>query len=233
MDVKKILKATDHTNLNPCATKEDIFKLCKEALKYETASICVAPSRVKDAHGYLLKTYMNDLISKNFKDHYPRICTVIGFPHGNATTRIKMLETTDAISHGADEIDMVINLGWLKEGNFEKILNEINMVKTCCEGRILKVIIETCYLTEDEKIKMCKILSESSADYIKTSTGFGTGGATFEDIELFRKYLTNGKKIKAAGGMSCLEDGQKFLDLGADRLGSSRMVKDAINRNLR
>lgn len=232
LDVKKILNSTDHTNLNPCATREDIINLCREALVYETASVCIAQSRIKDAHNFLQKVYTNDLVTSRFKNRYPRICTVIGFPHGNISTKMKMVEAIDAISCGVDEIDMVVNLGWIKEGKFEEILNEINMVKAVCERRILKVIVETCYLTEEEKIKMCKIISASSADYIKTSTGFGTAGATPEDIILFKKYITNGKKIKAAGGMSCLEDGQKFLDLGADRLGSSKMVKDAIARKI-
>lgn len=233
LDVKKILNSTDHTNLNPCATTGDIINLCREALSYETAAVCVAPSRVGDAHNYLQKVYTNDLVTSKFKDHYPKICTVIGFPHGNITTRMKMIEAMDAISLGADEIDMVVNLGWIKEDRFEEILTEIYMVKAVCARRILKVIIETCFLTEEEKIRMCEIISASPADYIKTSTGFGTAGATPEDIMLFKKYITNGKKIKAAGGMSCLEDGQKFLDLGADRLGSSKMVKDAIARKIR
>ena len=184
---EEILKKVDHTLLKQTSTWEDIKKLCDDAIKCNTASVCIPPCFVKQA-----KEYVGDKM---------KICTVIGFPNGYNLTKVKMYETEQAVEDGADEIDMVINVGKLKEKNYDYILNEINGIKSKCNGRILKVIIETCLLTEEEKIKMCEIVSQSDADYIKTSTGFSTGGATLEDIELFKKHMKNGKKIKAAGGI--------------------------------
>ena len=211
MDIKEILKCTDHTNLSPTATWDDIKALCDEGMKYNTASVCIAPSFVKQA-----KEYVGDKL---------KICTVIGFPNGYNKTSVKIYETSQAILAGADEIDMVINLGMLKCKMYAEILSEINLIKNACNGKILKVIIETCLLTDEEKIKMCEIVSESDADYIKTSTGFSTGGATAEDIELFKKHVLPDTKIKAAGGISSIADAEKFIELGADRLGTSRLVK--------
>ena len=210
MNINDILSKVDHTVLNVDATHKDIISLCDDAKKYKTASVCIAPCFVKLASEYL-------------KGEIP-VCTVIGFPNGYNTTVIKCAETKQAVANGADEIDMVINITDLKAGNYNKILNEINLVKEQCNGKILKVIIEACLLTEDEKIKMCEIVSKSNADFIKTSTGFSKSGATFDDIKLFKKHIT-GKKIKAAGGISSLEDAKKFIELGADRLGTSRIVK--------
>ena len=211
MDQEKILAACDHTLLLQGATREEIFALCDDAKKYGTASVCIPPCYVKPA-----KEYVGDAV---------RICTVIGFPNGNMTTETKVFETKDAIRKGADEIDMVINIGMLKAGEEDYVLSEIRAVREACEGRILKVIIETCLLTEEEKIKMCRLVTESGADYIKTSTGFSTGGATFEDIALFKQYVGPNVRIKAAGGISSLEDAERFMELGADRLGTSRIVK--------
>lgn len=210
MDKKYILSKTDHTLLAQGADFEQIKALCDDAIKYGTASVCIAPSFVKAA-----KEYVGDKM---------KICTVIGFPNGYNTTSVKCFETRDAVANGADEIDTVINIGMLKEKRYDDILSEINAIKDACDGRILKVIIETCLLTDDEKIKMCEIVSNSNADYIKTSTGFSTGGATFDDIKLFAKHI-NGKKIKAAGGIKDFADAEKFIELGADRLGTSRLVK--------
>lgn len=210
MDKKYILSKTDHTLLAQGADFEQIKALCDDAIKYGTASVCIAPSFVKAA-----KEYVGDKM---------KICTVIGFPNGYNTTSVKCFETHDAVANGADEIDTVINIGMLKEKRYDDILSEINAIKDACDGRILKVIIETCLLTDDEKIKMCEIVSNSNADYIKTSTGFSTGGATFDDIKLFAKHI-NGKKIKAAGGIKDFADAEKFIELGADRLGTSRLVK--------
>lgn len=210
MDKKYILSKTDHTLLAQGADFEQIKALCDDAIKYGTASVCIAPSFVKAA--------------KKYAGNKMRICTVIGFPNGYNTTSVKCFETRDAVANGADEIDMVINIGMLKEKRYDDILSEINAIKDACDGRILKVIIETCLLTDDEKIKMCEIVSNSNADYIKTSTGFSTGGATFDDIKLFAKHINN-KKIKAAGGIKDFADAEKFIELGADRLGTSRLVK--------
>lgn len=211
MDIFNILSRVDHTLLSPAATWEEIKKICDDGMKYGTASVCIPPSFVKEA-----SEYVGDKL---------KICTVIGFPNGYNTTAVKCFETEDAVRNGADEIDMVINIGDLKAGKYGEILSEINSVKVSCGGKLLKVIIETCLLTEEEKIKMCEIVSESDADFIKTSTGFSTGGATFDDIALFKKYMKEGKKIKAAGGISGLDDAEKFIGLGADRLGTSRIVK--------
>lgn len=189
-------------------------KLCDDAIKCNTASVCIPPCFVKQA-----KEYVGDKM---------KICTVIGFPNGYNLTKVKMYETEQAVEDGADEIDMVINVGKLKEKNYDYILNEINGIKSKCNGRILKVIIETCLLTEEEKIKMCEIVSQSDADYIKTSTGFSTGGATLEDIELFKKHMKNGKKIKAAGGIKNFDDAEEFVKAGADRLGTSRLVAEML-----
>ena len=211
MDIKDILSKVDHTLLLQNATWDEIKLICDDGIKYNTASICIPASYVKQA-----KSYVGDKLT---------ICTVIGFPNGYSTTATKIFETSDAIKNGADEIDMVINIGWLKDKKYDDILNEINEIKDACNGKILKVIIETCLLTDDEKINMCEIVSNSNADYIKTSTGFSTGGATKADVELFAKHTTNGKKIKAAGGISSIDDAEMFINLGASRLGTSRIVK--------
>lgn len=215
MDINEILSKVDHTVLSVTATNDDIISLCDDAKKYKTASVCIAPSFVKQAAEYL-------------QGEIP-VCTVIGFPNGYNTTETKCFETAEAVKNGADEIDMVINIGDLKAKNYDNILKEINLVKKNCGGRILKVIIETCLLTEEEKIKMCEIVSQSDADFIKTSTGFSKSGATFSDIALFKKYIKNGKKIKAAGGISSIADAENFITLGADRLGTSRIVKIVKN----
>ncbi len=210
MRKEEILKYVDHTLLKQTATWEQIRKLCEEGMEYHTASVCIPPCFVKRAKEYV-------------KDKLP-ICTVIGFPNGYMTTKIKVAETEDAVENGADEIDMVIHLGMVKEGRYQDILDEIRQIKKASKGKILKVIIETCLLTEDEKIKMCEIVTESGADYIKTSTGFSTAGATFDDVELMKKYVGKNIKIKAAGGISSLEDAERFLKLGAQRLGTSRFI---------
>ena len=206
-----ILSACDHTLLLQGATWEQIRAICDDGIKYGTASVCIPPCYVKPA-----KEYVGDKV---------KICTVIGFPNGNSTTETKVFETTDAIKNGADEIDMVINIGMLKAKEYAYVLDEIKQIKKACGDKILKVIIETCLLTDEEKIRMCEIVTESGADFIKTSTGFSTGGATFADIELFAKHVGKNVKIKAAGGISSLEDAEKFLELGASRLGTSRVVK--------
>lgn len=211
IDKKEILEKVDHTYLKQTATWNDIKELCDDAIKYNTASVCIPPSFVKKA-----KEYVNGKI---------KICTVIGFPNGYNTTAVKVFETSDAIKNGADEIDMVINIGMLKESKYTDILNEINEIKEACGDKILKVIIETCLLTDDEKIKMCDIVSKSNADFIKTSTGFSINGATIEDIKLFKEHIKNNKKIKAAGGISSFEDAENFIKEGASRLGTSRLVK--------
>ena len=211
MSKEEILKMVDHTLLKKYCTTNDIKNLCDEAIEYNTASICIPPSYVSFA-----KEYVNGKV---------KICTVIGFPNGYNTTRVKVDETIDAIKNGAEEIDMVINIGWLKDKKYDEILNEINEVKNVCGNKILKVIIETCLLTEEEKIKMCEIVSESNADFIKTSTGFSTSGANIEDIKLMKKYLTNNKQIKASGGISSFEDAEIFIENGASRLGTSRLIK--------
>lgn len=211
MDRKKILSAVDHTLLSQQSTWEEIKALCNDAMKYQTASVCIPPSFVKRA-----KEYVGERMA---------VCTVIGFPNGYNTLEVKVFETRDAIANGADEIDMVINIGDLKAQDYQKILDEIKAIKAACGSRILKVIIETCLLTEEEKIKMCQLVTESGADYIKTSTGFSTSGATLEDISLFAKYIGGNVKMKAAGGISSMEDAERFMELGAGRLGTSRIVK--------
>ncbi len=210
MDYTEILKKVDHTLLKQDASIEDIKKLCDEAIEYKTASVCIPPSFVSRA-----RKYVQDKM---------KICTVIGFPNGYNTTNSKCFETYQAIEDSADEIDMVINIGWVKDRHYADILDEIKKVRHFCKGKILKVIIETCLLTDEEKIKMCEIVSNSGADYIKTSTGFAGGGATFDDIILFKKHISNNLKIKAAGGISTLDDAIKFISLGADRLGSSKII---------
>lgn len=211
MTQQEILNMVDHTLLAQTATWEEIRAICDDGIKYQTASVCIPTCYVKQA-----KEYVQDKC---------KICTVIGFPNGNYTTAVKVFETKDAIANGADEIDMVINIGMLKAKEYDYVKNEIESVKEACDGRILKVIIETCLLTEDEKIKMCEIVTEAGADFIKTSTGFSTAGATFADIELFAKYVGPQVRIKAAGGISSMEDAEKFIALGASRLGTSRIVK--------
>ncbi|MBR2953587.1 MAG: deoxyribose-phosphate aldolase [Clostridia bacterium] len=215
MDIKEILSKVDHTLLSQNATWNEIKAICDDGIKYGTASVCIPASYVKQA-----KEYVGEKLA---------ICTVIGFPNGYSTTATKVFETADAIKNGADEIDMVINVGWLKDKKYNDTLNEINEIKDACNDKILKVIIETCLLTEEEKIKMCEIVSNSNADFIKTSTGFSTAGATKEDIELFSKHTTNGKKIKAAGGIASIDDAENFIKLGASRLGTSRIVKIVKN----
>ncbi len=211
MDIKEILTRVDHTLLSQTATLDEIKSLCDDARRFKTASVCIAPSFVKEA-----KSYVGDSL---------KICTVIGFPNGYSTQNTKCFEAREAIKNGADEIDMVINIGLVKDKKFQDVLSEIKAVKEACGDKLLKVIIETCLLSEDEKIKMCKIVSESGADFIKTSTGFSTAGATFEDIALFKKHCAPHLKIKAAGGIASLSDAEKFIELGAQRLGTSRIVK--------
>lgn len=211
MDVKNILSKCDHTLLSQTATWEQIKKICDDGMKYQTASVCIPPCYVSQA-----KKYVGDKLA---------ICTVIGFPNGYNTTAVKVFETKDAIAGGADEIDMVINIGALKAGQDTQVCDEIRQIKAACGDKILKVIIETCLLTEDEKLRMCKIVTDAGADYIKTSTGFSTAGATLEDVILMRKNVGENVLVKAAGGISGLEDAQNFLDNGASRLGTSRVVK--------
>ena len=211
MNKNEVMSKVDHTLLTQTATWEEIERICSQAMKYQTASVCIPPSYVKRAAQYLGGRI--------------KVCTVIGFPNGYQTTKVKMTETEDAIQNGADEIDMVINIGDVKNAEFHKIKDEISAIKKICGNHILKVIIETCLLTEKEKIKMCQVVSESGADFIKTSTGFSTAGATFDDIKLFKANVEPHVKIKAAGGISSFEDAEKFIELGADRLGTSRLVK--------
>ncbi len=213
--MKEILKHVDHTLLLQGATWKEIKQICDDAMKYETASVCIAPSYVKQA-----AEYMGDKMA---------VCTVIGFPNGYMTTKAKEFETKDALENGASEIDMVINIGWLKDKKYDLIENEIRALKAVCKDKILKVIIETCFLTDEEKIKMCEIVTNAGADYIKTSTGFGGAGATFEDIKLFSEHIGPNVKMKAAGGISSIEDAEKFLELGVDRLGTSRIIKIVKN----
>ena len=217
MEVENILKIVDHTLLLQTSTWEEIKQICDDAMKYGTASVCIPPCYVKQA-----AEYMGDKMT---------VCTVIGFPNGNCTTATKVFETKDAIANGAKEIDMVINVGQLKAKNYDYVLNEIKEIKAACGDKILKVIIETCLLTDEEKIKMCEIVTESGADFIKTSTGFSTAGATFDDVELFAKHVGKNVKIKAAGGISSLTDAEKFMELGAERLGTSRIVKIVKNQD--
>ena len=211
MDINEILRHVDHTLLSQTAAWEEIRQICDDAVTYHTASVCIPPSYVRQACDYL-----------NGK---AAVCTVIGFPNGYTTTAAKEFETKGAIENGASEIDMVINIGWLKDRKYDLIENEIRTLKKVCGENVLKVIIETCLLTDEEKIKMCQTVTEAGADYIKTSTGFAGGGATFEDVKLFAEHVGPDVKIKAAGGISSLEDAEKFLALGADRLGTSRIVK--------
>ena len=211
MNVNEILKHVDHTLLLQGATWEEIRQICDDGIKYQTASVCIPPCYVKQASEYVQGKVA--------------IWSVLGFPNGNMTTKTKEFETKDAIENGADEIDMVINIGWLKDRKYQDVEQEIRTLKEACGDRILKVIIETCLLTEEEKIKMCELVTTAGADYIKTSTGFSTGGAIFDDIRLFAKHVGEGVKIKAAGGISSMDDAEKFLALGADRLGTSRIVK--------
>ena len=217
MNQKDILSIVDHTLLLQTSTWEEIKTICDDAIKYGTASVCIAPWYVKQAH-----EYMGDKMA---------VCTVIGFPNGNCTTATKVFETKDAINNGASEIDMVINVGQLKAKNYDYVLNEIKEIKAACGDRILKVIIETCLLTDEEKIKMCELVTESGADFIKTSTGFSTAGATFDDIALFAKHIGPNVKMKAAGGISSLDDAEHFIELGAGRLGTSRIVKIVKNQD--
>lgn len=211
MSEEEILEHVDHTLLLQTATWEEIRQICDDAMQYQTASVCIPPSYVKQATEYV-------------QGSVP-VCTVIGFPNGYMTTKVKEFETRDAIANGASEIDMVINVGWLKDKKYDLITEEIRILKAACGDKILKVIIETCLLEEEEKIKMCEIVTEAGADYIKTSTGFSSGGATFEDVELFAKHVGPQVKIKAAGGITSMEDARRFLELGADRLGTSRIIK--------
>ena len=213
MEREEILRHVDHTLLSQGATWEDIREICEDSLKYHTASICIPPVYVRNAREYL--------------GNRGRICTVIGFPNGYATTECKEFETRDAVANGADEIDMVIHVGSVKAGRYDLVEEEIRRLRGVCSGRVLKVIIETCLLTEEEKIRMCRVVTDAGADYIKTSTGFAGAGATFEDVQLFAANIGPNVKIKAAGGIRSFEDAERFLKLGADRLGTSRLVKIA------
>lgn len=211
MDIQSILGKVDHTLLAQTATWDEIRRICGEGIQYHTASVCIPASYVEPASRYA-------------QGRVP-ICTVIGFPNGYDTTAAKVFEAKDAVQNGADEIDMVINLGYVKDGQFDNVLDEIEQVKSACGGKILKVIIETCLLTREEKIRMCEIVTESGADFIKTSTGFSTSGATFEDVALFAEHVGGNVKIKAAGGIKTMNDAVKFIELGAQRLGTSRIIK--------
>ncbi len=213
MELSEILAKCDHTLLGQTATWADIKAICDDGMTYKTASVCIPAAYVKQA-----KEYVGEKLA---------ICTVIGFPNGYATTAAKCFMASDAVENGADEIDMVINIGWSKDGKWAEITEEIAAIKAACKGKLLKVIIETCLLTDDEKIALCKCVSDSGADYIKTSTGFSKAGATFADVELFAKHVAPHVKIKAAGGISSIEDAEQFIALGADRLGTSRIVKIA------
>ena len=213
MELKDILAKCDHTLLAQTSTWEDIRAICDDGIKYGCASVCIPASFVKQAKEYVGKRLA--------------ICTVIGFPNGYATTAAKCFMAGDAVDNGADEVDMVINIGWAKEGKWDAITSEIAAIKAACKGKLLKVIIETCLLTDDEKTQLCKCVSDSGADYIKTSTGFSKAGATFDDVALFAAHVAPHVKIKAAGGISSLEDAEKFIELGAQRLGTSRIVKIA------
>ena len=211
MEKKDVLKIVDHTLLGVTSTWEEIKEILDDAMKYETASACIPAAYVKEAAEYVKGKLA--------------ICTVIGFPNGYSTTAVKVFETKDAIANGAEEIDMVINVGALKNKRYQEIEDEIRQIHEACNGKILKVIIETCLLTEEEKIKMCEIVTKAGAEYIKTSTGFSTGGATFDDVALMRKHIGADVKVKAAGGISSFDDAEKFTSLGADRLGTSRLIK--------
>jgi deoxyribose-phosphate aldolase len=216
MDKKLIFEKVDHTLLTQTATWEEIKEICDDAIAYGVASVCIPPSYVKQ-----VKEYVQDRMA---------VCTVIGFPNGYNSTAVKVFETKDAIANGADEIDMVINIGMLKDKRYNEVLEEIKQLKAACGKHILKVIIETCLLTDEEKIKMCEIVTEAGADFIKTSTGFSKSGATFDDVALFAKHVGKEVKIKAAGGISSFDDAEKFIELGASRLGTSRIVKLAKNQ---
>jgi deoxyribose-phosphate aldolase len=211
MDRKDILKTVDHTLLTQTATWEEIRGILDDGIKYQTASACIPAAYVKQAAEYV-------------EGRLP-ICTVIGFPNGYSTTAVKVFETKDAIANGAEEIDMVVNIGWVKDGKYQEIEDEIRQIHEACDGKILKVIIETCLLTEEEKIRMCETVTSAGAEFIKTSTGFSTAGATFAGVELMRKHVGKEVKVKAAGGIASLEDAEKFIALGADRLGTSRIIK--------
>lgn len=210
-DERKIVSRVDHTLLAQTATWEEIRSLCDDAVAYGTASVCIPPSFVKQA-----KEYLGDRMA---------VCTVIGFPNGYNTTAAKVFETKDAVANGADEVDMVVNLGWVREGRFDLVKQEIRALKEAAGDKILKVIIETCLLSEEEKIQMCQAVDAAGADFIKTSTGFSTAGATFEDVALFKEHVGERVKIKAAGGITSMEDAKRFMELGADRLGTSRIIK--------
>ncbi len=211
MELKEILGKCDHTLLSQTATWAQIKQVCDDGIRFQTASVCIPASYVKQA-----KDYVGDQLA---------ICTVIGFPNGYDTTAAKCFMAADAVDNGADEVDMVINLGWVKDGRFDLVEEEIRAIHAACKGKLLKVIIETCLLTDEEKIQLCQVVTQSGAEYIKTSTGFSTAGATFHDVELFAAHVGPNVKIKAAGGISSLEDAQRFIDLGASRLGTSRIVK--------
>lgn len=211
MHYKNLTSKIDHTCLSQSSGWQDVKLLCDEGIEYSVASVCLPPSYVKEA-----KNYVNNAL---------KICTVIGFPNGYNTTKTKMAEAKEMLELGADELDVVINIGWLKQKKYQDVLNEIKLIKKIAQDKILKVIIETCLLNEEEKIKMCKVITESGADYIKTSTGFSKNGATLEDIKLFKQYVGSNVKIKAAGGISTLDDAQNFLNNGADRLGTSKIIK--------
>ena len=219
MDVKEILSHVDHTLLAQGATWEEIKQICDDGIKYGCASVCIPETYVARAARYIAE-------QQHYAENRLAVCTVIGFPNGYNTTGIKCMEAETAVADGASEIDMVVNLGWVKEGRYDLVLQEINSIKVSCHGHILKVIIETCLLTEEEKLKLCETVAQSNADYIKTSTGFAGGGATREDVKLMVEH-TPGKKVKAAGGIADLKDAEDFLALGADRLGTSRIVKAA------
>ena len=211
MTYRDVLKRVDHTLLKQPSTWEQIREICDDAVKFGTASVCIPPSFVKQASEYL-------------GEKMP-VCTVIGFPNGYNTTAVKVFETKEALKDGAEEIDMVINVGFLKDGRYEEVEKEIRKIHEACDGKILKVIIETCLLTEDEKIKMCELVTKAGAEFIKTSTGFSTAGATFADVKLMKEHVGEGVKVKAAGGISSFDDAEEFMRLGADRLGTSRLVK--------
>ena len=218
MELKDILSKCDHTLLRQDCTSAEIMALCDQGIKYGCASVCIPPAHVAGA-----KRYVGDKLA---------ICTVIGFPNGYMTSATKATETADAVAHGADEIDMVINLGMVKDRCWDALLADIKAVRNACPGKIMKVIIETCLLTDEEKIKLCEIVNNSGAEYIKTSTGFSTGGATFEDVQLLRTHSAKHVKVKASGGISSLEDAEKFIELGAERLGTSRIVKIAMSQEV-
>lgn len=218
MNIKEILSKVDHTILTQEATWKQVKEICDDGTRYETASVCIPPSFVKQAADYV-------------GGKLP-ICTVIGFPNGYSTTAVKCAEAEDAVDNGVSEIDMVINIGWVKEGKYDAVLDEINQIKVACHGKLLKVIVETCLLTKEEKIRLAEIVSKSNADFIKTSTGFSTSGATFEDVELFAEHISGETKIKAAGGISSIADAERFIELGADRLGTSKIIKIVKEMNI-